>query len=76
MQLRDFSGWGLHVFGDWSECNLSGPALRHASHLRSLCLAFTKLCGLNVVWDVFHQFEPHGVTGTVLLAEDLSLIIA
>lgn len=25
--------------------------------------------GLNVVGDVFHQFEPQGVTGTVLLAE-------
>ena len=25
--------------------------------------------GLNIVGDVFHQFEPLGVTGTVLLAE-------
>ena len=25
--------------------------------------------GLNIVGDVFHQFEPQDVTGTVLLAE-------
>lgn len=37
--------------------------------LRTLCLSLTKDAGLEVVGDVFHQFEPQGVTGTVLLAE-------
>lgn len=38
----------------------------------SPCLASAKWCGLNVVGDEFHQFEPHGATGTVLLAESIS----
>ena len=34
-----------------------------------LCMNAAMDSGLNVVGDVFHQFEPQGVTGTVLLAE-------
>ena len=30
---------------------------------------FARAAGLTVVGDAFHQFEPQGVTGTVLLAE-------
>lgn len=48
---------------------MSVPALRDAMHLRSLGLAFKRMCGLNAVGDAFHQFEPYGVTGTALLAE-------
>ena len=36
---------------------------------RSVCLNVAIASGLQVVGDAFHQFEPHGVTGTVLLAE-------
>ena len=37
--------------------------------LRELCLDATRAAGLTPVGDCFHQFEPQGVTGTVLLAE-------
>ena len=37
--------------------------------LRALCLDAVRSAGLTVVGDSFHQFEPQGVTGTVLLAE-------
>jgi S-adenosylmethionine decarboxylase proenzyme len=37
--------------------------------LRKLCLGAVRATGLTVVGDSFHQFEPQGVTGTVLLAE-------
>jgi S-adenosylmethionine decarboxylase proenzyme len=40
-----------------------------AAPLRELCVAAAERAGLTVVGDRFFQFEPQGVTGTVLLAE-------
>jgi S-adenosylmethionine decarboxylase proenzyme len=37
--------------------------------LRALCVTAAEKAGLTVVGDRFFQFEPQGVTGTVLLAE-------
>jgi len=37
--------------------------------LRALCRRAVDESGLTIVGDRFFQFEPHGVTGTVLLAE-------
>ena len=34
-----------------------------------LCRQATVESGLNIVGDMFHRFQPHGVAGTVLLAE-------
>ena len=45
------------------------PALQYAHSLREACLAATRESGLQCVGDLFHQFQPQGVTGTVLLAE-------
>ena len=36
---------------------------------RSVCIDAVAAAGLTVVGERFHQFEPQGVTGTVLLAE-------
>ena len=60
---------GIHLFGEWFECAESMPELRSAEALRVLCLSATAAAGLTVVGHTFHQFSPHGVTGTVLLAE-------
>jgi S-adenosylmethionine decarboxylase proenzyme len=59
---------GIHLLGQWFEC-AETHAFNDASTLRSLCLALTQRAGLSAVGDRFHQFEPGGVTGTVLLAE-------
>ena len=40
-----------------------------AESLRALCLAAVEASGLTIVGDSFYQFQPQGVTGTVLLAE-------
>ena len=46
---------------------------RRNSRRRAPCARFASTprgtSGLTVVGDSFHQFEPQGVTGTVLLAE-------
>ena len=60
---------GTHIFAEWYGCDFSVPALRFASSLRETCLAATRHSGLHCVGDIFHQFHPQGVTGTVLLAE-------
>lgn len=60
---------GTHLFAEWYGCDLSVPGLRYAHSLRETCLAAAQHSGLQCVGDVFHQFQPQGVTGTVLLAE-------
>ncbi len=60
---------GTHLLAEWYECDFSLAGLSDASSLRETCLVATRHSGLHVVGDVFHQFEPQGVTGTVLLAE-------
>jgi S-adenosylmethionine decarboxylase proenzyme len=60
---------GTHIFAEWYGCDFSVDALGSAHSLREACLAATRASGLVCVGDAFHQFDPHGVTGTVLLSE-------
>lgn len=60
---------GTHLLAQWYGCDFSVACLGDSHSLRDLCLAATRQSGLHVVGDVFHQFQPQGVTGTVLLAE-------
>ena len=60
---------GTHLLCEWYGCDFSRHELNNASDLRVLCLDATVESGLSIVGDVFHQFKPQGVTGTVLLAE-------
>jgi len=60
---------GIHLLGEWYDCPADTPEFTQASALRRLCIDAARDAGLTVVGDSFHQFEPQGVTGTVLLAE-------
>ncbi len=60
---------GIHLLGEWYGCPAHTPEFTRAESLRALCLEITKAAGLTIVGDSFYQFEPQGVTGTVLLAE-------
>jgi S-adenosylmethionine decarboxylase proenzyme len=60
---------GIHLLGEWYGCPADTPEFTRADALRKLCLDATAEAGLTIVGDSFHQFEPQGVTGTVLLAE-------
>ena len=43
--------------------------LRQVEPLRTMLLEATRASGATVLADRFHQFEPEGVTGVLLLAE-------
>ena len=60
---------GIHLLGEWYGCPADTPEFTRSEALRAVCLAATRDAGLTVVGDAFHQFQPQGVTGTVLLAE-------
>ncbi|MGE5171523.1 MAG: adenosylmethionine decarboxylase [Rudaea sp.] len=60
---------GIHLLGEWYGCPSNEPLLTQADALRDLCRRVVAEAGLTIVGDRFFQFEPHGVTGTVLLAE-------
>ena len=60
---------GIHLLGEWYGCPAHTPEFTRVDALRVLCLDAVRGAGLTVVGDSFHQFEPQGVTGTVLLAE-------
>ena len=69
LSIASKAGQGTHLLCEWFGCDFSAPSLNQASSLRMLCMNAATASGLNVVGDVFHQFQPQGVTGTVLLAE-------
>jgi S-adenosylmethionine decarboxylase proenzyme len=69
LQKTKLATQGTHLLCEWYDCDFSASALHKASTLRLLCRKATVESGLNIVGDVFHQFQPQGVTGTVLLAE-------
>jgi S-adenosylmethionine decarboxylase len=60
---------GIHLLGEWYGCPADLPVVTRADALRKLCLDAVAAATLTIVGDRFHQFEPQGVTGTVLLAE-------
>jgi S-adenosylmethionine decarboxylase proenzyme len=60
---------GIHLLGEWYGCPADTPEFTRADALRKLCLDATAEAGLTIVGESFHQFEPQGVTGTVLIAE-------
>ena len=61
--------YGIHLLGEWYGCPADEPLLTQADALRDLCRRAVGEAGLTIVGDRFFQFEPQGVTGTVLLAE-------
>ncbi|MDR2880669.1 MAG: adenosylmethionine decarboxylase [Azoarcus sp.] len=60
---------GVHLLGEWYGCPADTPEFTRAEALREVCLKAVEASGLTTVGECFFQFEPHGVTGTVILAE-------
>jgi S-adenosylmethionine decarboxylase proenzyme len=60
---------GIHLLGEWYGCSADAPEMTRSEALRKLCLKLSEASGMTIVGDRFFQFEPQGVTGTVLLAE-------
>ena len=60
---------GFHWLLDLGDCRGDAALLTHHAQLRAFCLRACADAGLVTLGDVFHQFQPQGVTGVVLLAE-------
>lgn len=60
---------GIHLLGEWYGCPADKPEMIEAGPLRQACIDAVERAGLTIVGERFHQFEPQGVTGAVILAE-------
>lgn len=60
---------GIHLLGEWYGCPAELPEMNRADALRRCCLDAVGAAGLTIVGERFHQFDPQGVTGAVILAE-------
>lgn len=60
---------GTQWVGDLCGCRCDETLLQMAHQLEAACTDAVRASGLHPVGQVFHQFEPGGATGLVLLAE-------
>ena len=54
----------LHLIG-----HIDGVWVSKSEHLQRIMHRISERCGFTVVNHAFHQFEPHGTTGVLVLAE-------
>lgn len=60
---------GIHLIGDLYDCQCRADLLTTLGELEPHIVAAVQQAKMQVVGVRFHQFEPIGVTGVVLLAE-------
>jgi len=60
---------GLQLMADLFDCQGDFTLLQQLEPLRLACLHAVHSADLTIVGERFHQFEPAGVTGVILLAE-------
>jgi S-adenosylmethionine decarboxylase len=58
---------GHHWLIDLSECDHT--LINDGAYLRETCLEAARVAQATIVTDVFHQFNPHGWSGVVVIAE-------
>ena len=58
---------GRHLIAEYYECRRD--TLDDVSTVKQAMLDAARAIGATVLGDNFHQFEPHGVSGTVVIAE-------
>ena len=58
---------GKHLLLELKDCN--EEALNDLGFLRSTLVEAAKDCGATVLGESFHPFNPHGVSGVVIIAE-------
>ena len=49
--------------------HIEGVWVARSSHLERIMNRIAERCGFTVVGRSFHQFEPHGATGVLVLSE-------
>jgi len=60
---------GIQLMADLFDCQGDFSLLQHLEPLRNACIHAVHSADLTIVGERFHQFEPAGVTGVILLAE-------
>lgn len=58
---------GRHLLLELKDCNKE--VLNDLGSLKGMLLAAANEAGANVLGESFHQFNPHGVSGVVIIAE-------
>jgi S-adenosylmethionine decarboxylase len=49
--------------------HIEGVWVSKSEHLQRIMIRIAQRCGFTIVKHAFHQFEPHGSTGVLVLAE-------
>lgn len=58
---------GRHILVEYYDCD--PQSLDDIELVRRLMLEAAEISGATIVKEVFHRFSPHGVSGTVVIAE-------
>lgn len=58
---------GRHVLIEFYEC--SHVALNNPEFIEGVLLTAARVAGATIVGKIFHHYNPHGVTGVVVIAE-------
>lgn len=58
---------GRHLIAEYYQCD--GNVLDDVTAIRSAMLDAARAVGATILGEAFHQFDPHGVSGTVVIAE-------
>lgn len=58
---------GKHILVDFHDCN--SKILDDLEQIKNAMLDSARLANATIVADVFHRFNPHGLSGVVVIAE-------
>jgi S-adenosylmethionine decarboxylase proenzyme len=61
------SPFGKHILAEYFECECT--YLDSEQTIRGLMLEAASMSGATIVGNIFHHFNPQGVTGVVVIAE-------
>ncbi len=65
--MKTRSDFGKHYLIDLRDCD--PEIIKSVEPTREIVLRAAKECGATILDDYFHQFQPIGVSGVVLIAE-------
>ena len=58
---------GRHLIADFFDCDVG--ILNSPERIRACMLTAAERIGVTIVGEVFHQYAPQGVSGTIVIAE-------
>lgn len=61
------SPFGKHILAEYFECKCTFLDSKQA--IQELMVEAASMCGATIVGNIFHHFNPQGVTGVIVIAE-------